>query len=260
MDRRRTAAAGPSRDPPLPPRAGAGAPADCGMRRGLAVRPAEHPLCHRHHQHVGVDHAQLGALRLGVHRRPGGAVRVLKGRVPRHAFRGGGRDPPCAVPRVLLRRVSGAGASEPLGGRDRRVGVRARPGRLAPCGGPPGHGRGAGSGGLLPGAHRRRPAHGGGPGGQVTRGDLRHALRGARLRDGRGRDAGRLRARYHRDGALGGPAHRQPGSPRRVARDTAAGVGAAHQPVVPGGEQPPRSGRRAHGLRHRHGGRLRGLR
>ena len=111
------------RHAPIPARAHprrAEAPRLC---RRPALRPRQHPLRHRFHQHAAVGRAQPDAALFRRHRRAGGAVRLFLLRAPVRPFRRRRRGAAGGVVDVSLWRRTDRTESPPLGGRHRRSGA-----------------------------------------------------------------------------------------------------------------------------------------
>ena len=228
-----------------------------GRGRHRAVRPAQHPLRPRRHEHAGVVRPQRGAVRLRVHRRARHPLRPRPVRASDRALaahrRGQARDG-----LVLLReRPPRGGGGRPVGRRDRRSGPPPRP--RQPAGGAR-QVRGSRARRLGTPRPRDRPDHAlhrAGPLPKASRGDRGHAPGCPQHRAGDARDVGGAAARNHREPALVAPARRQHRPRGRVARDPAAVERAADQSVVRGVLPPGDRGRRPGQLRHRPGRPLR---
>ena len=227
-------------------------------RRHHPLRPGERPLRRRLVEHGNLVLAQRGPLPL---RADGGAdqpLRVRRRQRPAHhgpAHRR--RGAPHHLLPLLHRRPAARGQGEGMGGRHglgHSRDQRRQPARRARSRHAARRLRAAAAG-----LRDRRRLRGDGERArhQVAGGDRVDAPLHRRVRAGHRADAGRAAARHHRERALGGASPRQHRGRGRVDRVPAAGVRAAHQPVVPRMLHAGHRAGRHRGLRHRPRGPLR---
>ncbi len=151
----------PAPDAALPARPARRCAPRAGLRRAAAVRPAEHPRCHRHHQHAALERAQPVPRLPGLRRWPHGAVGLQAGPLSRRPQPAGGRDPPRR--QLLLQRLR-----RPYRAGRRRLRRPGGRGDARPCRGQPAAGGGQDHGPRAAGAGTRGLRGDGGRGGHRT--------------------------------------------------------------------------------------------